>query len=337
MKKLNNNGYMLVEIILAFVLAIGIAYFMTELVIKLKNKNDDLLVKTLVSTDQTIIYNELKKGMSSDSESVLSCDKIKIDGNTFIYDSVGDGFNDNDFINVITDYADVGELECSEENNNLYIRIPISIKQLNENYDVVIDTIAPSCELSVGSDSVITALVTENESGVVYSVWKQVDGEGDNEVETNIGTGETYKITDIGKYRYYVRDGSANEAKCGIEIEKTVSYEYCDNGASVASGCAETKGYEPPIKDYSVSGSCTCEDGINAGNPPGTCYDDGCQCPGGATVLFDYCSSTPIYDGCGESWCSYIEYGTVEIGYKCKSSDFSRIKNNNSYCWKTLE
>ena len=36
MKKLNNKGYMLVEIILAFVIAMGVVYFMFELIIKLK-------------------------------------------------------------------------------------------------------------------------------------------------------------------------------------------------------------------------------------------------------------------------------------------------------------
>ena len=58
-KRLNNKGYMLVEIILASAIAMGIAYFITDLTIKLKNKNDDLLVKTLVSTDQAIIYNTI--------------------------------------------------------------------------------------------------------------------------------------------------------------------------------------------------------------------------------------------------------------------------------------
>ena len=35
----NNKGYMLVEIILASVIAFGITYFIVDLTIKLKNKN----------------------------------------------------------------------------------------------------------------------------------------------------------------------------------------------------------------------------------------------------------------------------------------------------------
>ena len=98
MKRLNNKGYMLVEIILAFVLAMGIANFMTELVIKLKNKNDDLLVKTLVSTDQTIIYNVIMKDLYNDS-STFNCNDISISGNVFKY---------KDFTNIVSDYAKLG-------------------------------------------------------------------------------------------------------------------------------------------------------------------------------------------------------------------------------------
>ena len=50
--KLNNKGYMLVEIILASALAFGLTFFIIDLTIKLKNKNDDLVVETLISTDR---------------------------------------------------------------------------------------------------------------------------------------------------------------------------------------------------------------------------------------------------------------------------------------------
>ena len=101
MKRLNNKGYMLIEIILAFVLAIGIAYFMTELVIKLKNKNDDLLVKTVVTTDQTIIYNTI---MNDVYKGNFSCNKIVLDGNKFNYDGKT--------IVVLNKYASFGDLKC---------------------------------------------------------------------------------------------------------------------------------------------------------------------------------------------------------------------------------
>ena len=49
--KLNRKGYMLVEIILASAIAFGVGYFILQMVINLKNKNDDLLVETLSAID----------------------------------------------------------------------------------------------------------------------------------------------------------------------------------------------------------------------------------------------------------------------------------------------
>ena len=65
MNRLNNKGYLLVEIILASALAIGMGYFITQITIKTKNKNDDLLVTSLVSTDQGIIYNGIMKEITN--------------------------------------------------------------------------------------------------------------------------------------------------------------------------------------------------------------------------------------------------------------------------------
>ena len=50
--KLNNKGYLLVEIIVAAALAMTVAWFLTDLTIKLKNKNDDEYVST--------VFNDLK-------------------------------------------------------------------------------------------------------------------------------------------------------------------------------------------------------------------------------------------------------------------------------------
>ena len=52
---MNRKGYMLIEIILASAIAFGIAIFMFLLVVKVKNRNDDMFVETQVATDQAII------------------------------------------------------------------------------------------------------------------------------------------------------------------------------------------------------------------------------------------------------------------------------------------
>ena len=129
MKHLNNKGYMLVEIILASVLAMVIAYFMTDLTIKLKNKNDDLLVKTLVSTDQAIIYNTIMKDLYDYPDS-FSCDDINIDNSKFEYKG---------FTNILNKYTTLGTVQCSV-GSTISIQIPLKVKQLpDENFDVNIN------------------------------------------------------------------------------------------------------------------------------------------------------------------------------------------------------
>lgn len=127
MKRLNNKGYMLVEIILAFAIAMVVMYFITDLTIKLKNKNDDLLVKTLVATDQAIIYNTIMRDLYSTGDAI-NCkyvdDKLTITGNTFEYDG---------FKNIVSKYAVVGNFVCNDiGSNSISLSIPIEVEQLSE-------------------------------------------------------------------------------------------------------------------------------------------------------------------------------------------------------------
>ena len=64
--KNNNKGYVLIEIILAFSIAFIMIYFMMDLIIKVKNKNDDLVASLIVQTEQSIITNKLMKHLYSD-------------------------------------------------------------------------------------------------------------------------------------------------------------------------------------------------------------------------------------------------------------------------------
>ena len=59
MKKINNKGYLLVEIIVAFTLAMAVAYFLAEITISLKNKEEDLNKKVAYNTDRALITKEI--------------------------------------------------------------------------------------------------------------------------------------------------------------------------------------------------------------------------------------------------------------------------------------
>ena len=138
-KNFNNRGYVLVEIILASVIAFGIAYYMLDLTVKLKNKNDDLLVETLVKTDQAIIQNSLVRYIEQGD---FSCDRININGNVISYrvnagGAVPTAFNDDYLlIDVVNQYTSVGVPECSSDGHRVNIRIPLTVTALNKHYDV---------------------------------------------------------------------------------------------------------------------------------------------------------------------------------------------------------
>ena len=121
--KLNNRGYMLVEIILASALAFGMAYFMISMTVKLKNKNDDMLIETLVSTDQTIIMNGIMRELKGndcttvESKLMIQNKKVLIDGSV---------------IDVVNDYTTVGDLTCSENTNVVSITLPLTVEQMKD-------------------------------------------------------------------------------------------------------------------------------------------------------------------------------------------------------------
>ena len=130
--KLNNKGYMLIEIILASALAFGLAYFILDLTIKLKNKNDDLLVSTQINTDTTIVANKLMNFIKEESTK-FDCNDIKIENNTISYSGK--------LITQLNQYGIIEKTEdiCYSNDNYVKINIPISVPQMpdkNFNIDV---------------------------------------------------------------------------------------------------------------------------------------------------------------------------------------------------------
>ena len=164
MKILNNKGYMLVEIILASVIAFSVAYFIVNLTIKLKNKNDDLLVSTQAVTDQDIITNKLMKYATLEG-SDFDCSKLSVSGKKIKYNG--------DVIDILNDYAVTEKIDssnitnyCTNDNGKISITIPLRISQMPDKvFDVKVDykyelsaiTVKYDCTEGVGniSDSLV--------------------------------------------------------------------------------------------------------------------------------------------------------------------------------------
>lgn len=134
--KMGNKGYMLIEIILASSIAFALAYFMIELTIKLKNKNDDLLVETLTATDSSIISNGImryiKVGYETDENFEFNCEKLKYnkDSRKFMINGKT--------IDKVNKYAVVGTISCPSDvpDGTIHISVPLSVEQLNKNFNV---------------------------------------------------------------------------------------------------------------------------------------------------------------------------------------------------------
>ena len=197
MKNSNNKGYMLVEIILAFAITFALLYFMMDLVFKIKNKNDDLLVETIVKTDSTIIANKLME-LAKNEKNQFNCNNLKIEDKSIIYiDTLGN----KNILNVLNEYTTTSTIKCKNENNIISIKIPLGVKQLrDDNFDVDINYI-------YGPSDIIPSF--GKESGITFKIFNY---SGDNSQ-----TG----INDNGVYEYFTFRNDSTELPMKIpDIDK---------------------------------------------------------------------------------------------------------------------
>lgn len=141
-RKLNNKGYMLVEIILASAIAFALAYFMLELTLKIKNKNNDLMIATLMATDKTIISNRIMGAIKNyESDYTVGCSNVNVNN---IFQKVNDGNNNKIKIGnnyyVVNEYATIGNtIEAVCQDDIIHINIPLRIKADNNNSEFDVD------------------------------------------------------------------------------------------------------------------------------------------------------------------------------------------------------
>ena len=142
MKKLNNKGYLTVEVVLASVIAFGLAYFLLNLTIKVKDKNDDMLVKTILINDKAIIENNIMKDNDKyTSVELEECAQKKCTisflsdtNNKLIYINVEGKYpkiecrtdGNLTFSKEFSKYANVGNININETSDLLSITIPIT-------------------------------------------------------------------------------------------------------------------------------------------------------------------------------------------------------------------
>lgn len=158
MKKLNNKGYLTVEVVLASVIAFGLAYFLLNLTIKVKDKNDDMLVKTILINDKAIIENNIMKDndkytsveLEECTEKKCTISFLSDTSNKLIYINK-EGKNPKiecridsnlTFSKEFSKYATIGNIQVNETSNVLSITIPITNEFIKDyNFDINIELI----------------------------------------------------------------------------------------------------------------------------------------------------------------------------------------------------
>lgn len=146
--KLNNKGYLIIEIVLASMIAFGVAYFLFDLTINLKNKSDDLQAKTIVMSDRTIVENYVMSTLNENIEygkpscslnNIHFTDKDGIDNimylnsNMFIHNVGSDSKYKKEFN---TKYAIVGRMTCNDNGTSLEITIPLTMQYIEEDFGI---------------------------------------------------------------------------------------------------------------------------------------------------------------------------------------------------------
>ena len=311
--KLNNKGYLIVEVILAGVLTFTMAYFLINLTLKIRNRYDDVNVETVMLNDKTVITNEIMDDVIGNNvnnvEYITNGIRINFDDgsskdltivdNTITYGTYTKKFSEN---------AIVGEVSIRRNGNYFLVEIPIATKYSNKDYGINIvgftkEALAPlTCSLSASS-SKITASFDGN---MVYYGWDE-NYKGSNNSDMDIAE---------GTYTYYMKDAFGNTGSCSIEVVKVGAS--CETGYTLnaeKTSCSKT--YTPNVPEYGATGQCECASTIGLPLTYVPCGWNG-SCPCGANTI-------PNGSNCKTG---------VIIGYTCSSGDTNR--DGTCYSYKSV-
>lgn len=111
MRKLNNKGYMLIEIIVASVLAIGIGYYLIELTFNFSNKNDDTYQSVYMLSDKTVITKSIMNDLEGKVVTNIVLDDDINDGVVGIEFNADDNDDNTDDFRKLTINQDTKEIK----------------------------------------------------------------------------------------------------------------------------------------------------------------------------------------------------------------------------------
>ena len=216
--KLNNKGYLIVEVILAGVLTFTMAYFLINLTLKIRNRYDDGNAETVMLNDKTVITNEIMSDVIDNK--IISVDDItngiKIsfeDGSSKDLTIVGNTINYGSYTKKLSDNAIVGDINIKRNGNYFLLEIPITTKYSDKDFGINIfgftkDTaVSLACNLIVDGSKIMASF----DGNMVYHGWDDTYT-GSNSDDMNIS---------VGTYTYYIKDSFGNTGSCSVDIQNT--------------------------------------------------------------------------------------------------------------------
>lgn len=145
MLKLNRKGYLTVEIILASVIAVTIAFFLIEITMKLVSRTDDAYVDVNLITDKALITNKVLDDISNKGLKDISLmqeasgiffeftdgdtKELYIENNKFMYGNNSDSYEKK----LKITFKDVNY--SVKKGSNGYVNIKLTLKSLYSDYD----------------------------------------------------------------------------------------------------------------------------------------------------------------------------------------------------------
>ncbi len=149
MEKINNKGYMLVEIIVASTIAMVIAYFLINVTIKIKDSNTDAYIDTILLTDKMIMtsqimndvinYDILKVETTTNSVSITYNIDSRETTKTLSYDKNTKTLSYGDYKKKFNDKLNVNNINIEKNTTNGYLKIKIPAYTLYSDFDYGLD------------------------------------------------------------------------------------------------------------------------------------------------------------------------------------------------------
>ena len=150
MKKIikDNQGYMLIEIVIASVIALVMAYFLIDITLKLVNKNNDYYLNSVFLADKNIVTKEIMDDINS--KKLVKVEKVDDNKVILTYD---DGTEKNlnieeetktitygNYKKQMSKELNMDEIQIEADGNILKISIPMYSNYSKENYGIVVTT-----------------------------------------------------------------------------------------------------------------------------------------------------------------------------------------------------